>query len=149
LGALSRLHLRYGHEVAFLVVYIREAHPEDGWVLTDNRRVGIAVTDPRTTAERVGLAGACSAHLKLDIPVVVDDIGDGIARRYGGWPDRLCLVGRDGRIAYQGGQGPFGFRPDELEAAIDRELDLSGRQTPPIVRARARRSPSQSPGASR
>jgi hypothetical protein len=40
----------------------------------------------------------------------------------GGWPDRLCLVRRDERIAFQGGEGPLGFKPEELERAIQREL---------------------------
>ena len=35
-----------------------------------------------------------------------------------GWPDRLYLIGRDGRVAFQGDQGPFGFRPEQLEEAI-------------------------------
>ena len=54
--------------------------------------------------------------------MVVDGLDDELARAYGGWPDRLYLIGRDGRIAYQGGEGPFGFKPEELEAAIEREL---------------------------
>jgi len=29
-------------------------------------------------------------------------------------PDRLYLVGRDGRIAYRGAPGPFGFIATEL-----------------------------------
>jgi len=28
-------------------------------------------------------------------------------------------VGTDGRIAFQGGEGPFGFKPEELEQAIE------------------------------
>ena len=32
------------------------------------------------------------------------------------------LISSDGRIAYQGGEGPFGFKPAELEHAIVREL---------------------------
>ena len=36
--------------------------------------------------------------------------------------DRLYLVGRDGRIAYRGGEGPFGFKPNELGAAIEHHL---------------------------
>ena len=41
---------------------------------------------------------------------------------YGGWPDRLYLIDGGGRIAYQGGEGPFGFDPDALEAAVRAEL---------------------------
>ena len=49
-------------------------------------------------------------------------VDNAVASAYGGWPDRLYLIRRDGRIAYQGGEGPFGFKPDELEQAIEREL---------------------------
>jgi type I thyroxine 5'-deiodinase len=45
-----------------------------------------------------------------------------VASVYGGWPDRLYLVGRGGRIVFQGGEGPFGFKPEELERAIEREV---------------------------
>jgi iodothyronine deiodinase-like protein len=54
--------------------------------------------------------------------VLLDDVDDAIARGYGGWPDRLYLIGRDGRVAFQGDEGPFGFKPEELAAAIESEL---------------------------
>jgi Iodothyronine deiodinase len=116
LGALSRLYERYRSEVEFLAVYVREAHPEDGWVLAENRRAGVAVRDPRSTEERI----ACATRVELRIPFVVDGIDDEVARRYGGWPERLYLIGVDGRIAYQGGPGPDGFVVAELEEAIER-----------------------------
>ena len=45
------------------------------------------------------------------IPVLVDDVDDAVALAYGGWPDRLYLIGRDGRVAFQGERGPDGFKP--------------------------------------
>ena len=42
---------------------------------------------------------------------------------YAALPDRLYLVGMDGKIVYRSGPGPWGFRPDELEAAIAQHLD--------------------------
>ena len=48
---------------------------------------------------------------------------DSVNQAYGGWPDRLYLVGVDGKIAYKGGRGPFGFEPDELEEAIEEALE--------------------------
>ena len=122
MGELEELQERHGDEVAFFIVYIREAHPEDGWVLADNRRESIAVADPTSLEERAAVAEACVARLETRIPVLLDDVDDAVALAYGGWPDRLYLVGRDGRIAFQGGEGPFGFKPEELEAAIEREL---------------------------
>ena len=122
MGELEELHEQHGDRVEFLIVYIREAHPEDGWVLLSNRREGVAVVDPATLEERAAAAHACTARTPTRIPVALDRVDDEVASRYGGWPDRLYLVGRDGRIAYQGGEGPFGFLPEELEAAIEREL---------------------------
>ena len=49
----------------------------------------------------------------------MDDVAN---RSYGAWPDRLFLIGRDGKVRYHGGPGPNGFRPGELEGAIIEEL---------------------------
>ncbi len=106
----------------FLAVYIREAHPEDGWILAENRRSGLAVHEPRTDEERRAVATTCAANLRMRMPIVVDGVDNAVASAYGGWPDRLYLIRRDGRIAFQGGEGPFGFKPEELERAIRREL---------------------------
>ena len=100
------------------MVYIREAHPEEGWVVTPNRDQGIMVNDPTNTQERVEVAASCALNLKIRMPVIVDDIDDNIAAAYGALPDRLYLVAKGGRIAFQGDEGPWGFDPDALESAI-------------------------------
>jgi hypothetical protein len=104
--------------VQFVVVYIREAHPEEGWILPENRRSGIAVHEPTSDEERQLVARTCAANLKMSMLTVIDGVDNSVADVYGGWPDRLYLVGADGRIAYQGGEGPFGFKPEELDEAI-------------------------------
>jgi hypothetical protein len=118
---------RFAGEVEFLLVYVREAHPEDGWVLEENREAGIRVADPRSDAERE----SCATRLASAMPVLVDDLDDRVARAYGGWPERLYLVDRNGRIAYQGGRGPFEFFPHELEQAIKRLLAQPEPSSPP------------------
>jgi Iodothyronine deiodinase len=122
LGALEELQRTYGANVAFFVVYIKEAHPEDGWVLDRNRRADVRVTDPTTDDERAGHAQGCALRMRLTLPVLIDRLDNAVASAYGGWPDRLYLIGHDGRVAFQGGTGPFGFKPAELEAAIHTEL---------------------------
>jgi Iodothyronine deiodinase len=122
LGELEELYDRHRDEVAFLIVYIREAHPEDGWVLADNRREGIALADPTSLEERAAAADACVLRLETRIPVLLDDVDDAVALAYGGWPDRLYLIDRDGRVAFQGERGPDGFKPEELAHAIETEL---------------------------
>ncbi len=113
---------RYRDQLSFCVVYIREAHPEDGWVLNVNRDLDISVDDPTTDEERHDVAAAGALRLNIRIPVVIDAIDDRIARAYGALPDRLYLIGRGGEVAFQGAPGPMGFRPKELEAAIEAEL---------------------------
>jgi hypothetical protein len=122
LGELEELWQRHRDEVGFFVVYIREAHPEDGWVLSVNREEEIALADPTSLGERAAAAEACVLRLRTRIPVLLDDVDDAVAVAYGGWPDRLYLIGRDGRVAFQGEEGPFGFKPAELEQAIEAEL---------------------------
>ena len=65
---------RHRDQVDFVVVYIREAHPEDGWVVTMNREQGIAFDDPTTDAERGEAAATCAIQLKIRMPVVVDAV---------------------------------------------------------------------------
>ena len=113
---------RHRGSVAFFVVYIKEAHPEDGWVLEVNRDQAIAVTDPTTSEQRAHVAEACTVRLKIRMPVLLDSLDNQVASQYGGWPDRLYLIGRDGKVAYQGDEGPFGFKPELLEHAIEQAL---------------------------
>jgi hypothetical protein len=108
--------------VHFLVVYIREAHPEEGWILPENRRSRLAVHEPVTDEERRDVASTCAVDLRLRMPMVIDRVDNAVASAYGGWPDRLYLISRDRRIVFQGSEGPFGFRPEELEQAIEAEV---------------------------
>ena len=83
------------------------------------------VEDPVTLGERNEVAKVCMAKLALEpMPALVDTLDDAVNDSYDAWPDRLYLIGRDGRVAYHGGRGPWGFKPDELEEAIKRELGL-------------------------
>ena len=45
--------------------------------------------------------------------------------KYAALPDRLYLIGADGRVGYRSGPGPWGFKPDELEEAIEKYLAAS------------------------
>ena len=57
------------------------------------------------------------------MPAIVDRLDDRVNKAYGAQPDRIYLVGKDGKIAFAGARGPSGFRPDELGDAIVEELD--------------------------
>ena len=52
---------------------------------------------------------------KLTMPTLIDRADNQVNQAYGAWPDRLYVVGVDGKIAYQGGPGPGGFKVAEVE----------------------------------
>jgi alkylhydroperoxidase family enzyme len=109
---------RYGDRVQFLGIYVREAHPADGWRLPGNDRLGIAIPQPRSTQERTEVAGRCCQALKMTMPLLVDEVDDAVGRAYSGMPDRLYVIGRDGRVVYKAGRGPFGFKTGEMEQSL-------------------------------
>ncbi len=103
-------------------MYIREAHPTDLWQMASNVRDGVLFRDPRSEAERTGVAESCVRKLGIRFPALVDGINDQVEKAYTGWPDRLYLIGRDGRVLYKSEPGPFGFHPKELERALQAVL---------------------------
>ena len=80
------------------------------------------IKDPRSLIDREKVAGSCASNLHFTMPLLIDEMDDRVAKAYGGFPDRIYIVGKDGRIAYQGGPGPFGFKPDEMEKKLQRHL---------------------------
>src|SRR2546425_5078726 len=112
------MYARYSSLVDFYAVYIREAHPLDGWSMESNDRVGIKIAQPKTAEERTKVASQCCASLDMAMPLLVDTIDDSANRLYSGFPDRLYLIDRDGRVAYKSGRGPFGYKPRELEQEL-------------------------------
>lgn len=102
----------------FLLIYVREAHPTDGWAMKSNEKVGVAVAQPTTFAERKSVAEQCAAKLNPSIPLLVDDISDTVGNAYSGMPARLYVIDTNGKVAYKSGRGPFGFKPEEMEQAL-------------------------------
>jgi hypothetical protein len=102
----------------FLLIYVREAHPTNGWAMKSNEKVGVAVAQPKTFQERSAVAEQCAAKLKPSIPLLVDDINDAVGNAYSGMPARLYVIGTNGKVAYKSGRGPFGFKPEEMEQAL-------------------------------
>ena len=107
------------------MVYIREAHPTDEWQVEPNEHEEILFQQPTTVAARTEIAAVCSLKLELSIPTLIDDMENSTDRKYYALPDRLYLIGRDGRVAYRGGPGPFGFVAAELESAIEQYLNAA------------------------
>ena len=115
---IDELAGKYKDEVTFLGVYVREAHPIDGWRMSSNDEVEVAIPQPQTFEERLGVANTCHARLKMSIPLLVDEIDDRVGHAYSGMPARLYIIDPAGKIAYKSGRGPFGFKAGELEQSL-------------------------------
>jgi hypothetical protein len=130
-GNIEKLYRRYKDRATFVMVYVREAHPTDGWRTSDNDRpgvVGVATHQPRTYEERAGVARTCGRLLGLGFPMLVDTIDDRAGNLYSGMPGRLYVIDRQGKVAFKSGRGPYLFKPAELEHSLI--LLLQGEQAP-------------------
>jgi peroxiredoxin len=119
---VDALYEKYRDKAEFVMVYIREAHPdsivfakEDG--STEEKLTKFEQTsDPLARTEH---AKTCTNTLHLSFPVVVDTTDNATNAAYSGWPIRLAVVDLEGKIAYYGEQGPKGFHPDELKIWLE------------------------------
>ena len=134
-GNLEKLHQRYKDRATFLMVYVREAHPTDGWSMESNDRIGVSEKQPTNYEERVAIARKCGKALDFGFPMLVDTIDDAVGARYSGMPGRFYLIDREGKVAYKSGRGPFGFKPAELEQSLVLLLRQSEKTEPTVPAA--------------
>ena len=74
---------------------------------------------PTTLEGRLAIARDFVAKHDYGLPMLVDRMENVADDLYAGWPERLYVIGADGRIAYKGETGPFGYHPEEVEAWLD------------------------------
>jgi len=108
--------------VAFLVVYILEAHPSDVWQMESNIKDQVVFASPRNEDDRNFVAGTCVRKLGIKFPAVLDEFDNLTEKAYTGWPDRMYLIDAQGRVVYKSKPGPFGFKTEELRAALQKTV---------------------------
>lgn len=116
--ALNDLYRKYRDRAEFYIVYIQEAHPVDAWQMDVNVKDGALLATTKTLEDRTKAADTCVIKLGLELPALVDTPDDFAERAYTGWPDRLYVVDRNGRIAFKSAAGPFGFEPKDVETTL-------------------------------
>ena len=102
------------------MIYILEAHPSDVWQMESNIRDRVVFASPRDEEERSEVAGACVRKLGIKFPALLDEFDNPTERAYTGWPDRIYLIDTQRRVVYKSRPGPFGLKPQELQAALIR-----------------------------
>lgn len=90
--------------------------------MQSNIKDQVIFASPKNEEERAFVAGACVRKLGIEMPAVLDEFGNSTERAYTGWPDRIYLIDAQGRVAFKTKPGPFGFKPEELRAAIRQTL---------------------------
>lgn len=120
---LNEIYNRYkNQDIRFLAVYIREAHPSDGWQVPENVEEKILYREPTTDEARDEVAAICRTAMDIQMPLLIDTIGNDVEEKYVSTPIRLYVVDREGTISYTGGPGPFGFDPDSWEEAVKAQV---------------------------
>ncbi len=94
-------------DVEFLFVYVREAHP------------GEELPPHRTLTDKVRAAEVLRDDEELEMPVLVDDLGGKVHRKYSGQPNPTFLIDKSGRVAYR----QLATDTSELRDAINELLD--------------------------
>ena len=115
---MERLYSQFKDRIEFFVVYVQEAHPTDGWQVESNIKDDVFYRQHQSLDEREEVAQSCTIGLHISIPTLVEEMDNAIDEAYGAAPERLYLIGKDGRVAYHGGAGPHFFDLDELDEAI-------------------------------
>lgn len=120
MAALNALYEQYRDRVAFYVVYIHEAHTTDVWQDPDNLEDNVVFASPRNEEQRTEMGRLCLVKLGIKFPAVIDTFDDATEHAYTGWPDRLYVIGRDGRVAFKTAPGPFGFHTQGVADTLHR-----------------------------
>jgi thiol-disulfide isomerase/thioredoxin len=88
-GGLRALHARYGDQVRFVMVNVREAHP------------GRSVRQPTSIEEKARSAARLKAHHQLPFEVAVDDIDGTVHRAFGPRPNSAFIISADGTVVFR------------------------------------------------
>ena len=115
---LNELYAKYKDQVQFYIIYIREAHPQNGWQVPNNLIEDILFDEPTTDAERTVAASSCQIALDLHMPMLIDSIENDIDKNYVGLPMRQFLIDAKGKIVYHGDKGPFGWDDEAFEESL-------------------------------
>jgi len=93
--------------------------------MESNIKQHVVFTSPKNIEERTEVAGACVRNLHLQIPALLDGFDNPTERAYTGWPDRLYIIDRSGKVAFKSQPGPFGFSPMKMNEALRKQLARS------------------------
>jgi hypothetical protein len=96
---------------------------------------------PKVFAERKELAKILVERMKYRMPLAIDTMDNRTDKAFAAWPERIYILGTDGTVAYKGKVGPFGFKPEEAEAALAQMVGPAAPSPAPAASAAPAASP--------
>ena len=119
MAEIETMRERFEGVAEFVIVYIKEAHPEDEWQMEDNIEDAVVFKQPKTFTARMELARTFVDKMGVETTCLVDDIANTAGICFAAWPERVYVIDTSGVIVYKGGMGPFDFRPEKVAAFLD------------------------------
>jgi len=121
LGQFGKMTAKFSSLADFVTVYISEAHPSEEANFTGN----IDIAQHKNFQERVEASKILLDHKSAEdnYRLMVDLMTNKAGTAYAAMPERLYVV-LDGKIIYEGLQGPFDYRLDEVEEYLEKRSKL-------------------------
>ena len=119
---LNEIYDACKNDIDFFLIYIREAHPSDGWQTPQNLYDDVIFDTPETDDARAEIAGVCQISQDIRLPMLLDGIDNDIESKYISAPIRLFVIDPEGRITFNGAPGPQGFDPEKWNDAIQAQI---------------------------
>uniref|UniRef100_A0A452EKS4 Iodothyronine deiodinase n=1 Tax=Capra hircus TaxID=9925 RepID=A0A452EKS4_CAPHI len=121
--SFSKLVEEFSSVADFLLVYIDEAHPSDGWAVPGDSSLFFEVKKHRNQEDRCAAAQQLLERFSLppQCRVVADRMDNNANVAYGVAFERVCIVQRQ-KIAYLGGKGPFFYNLQEVRHWLEKNF---------------------------
>lgn len=100
--------------IVIIVSFYHTAHAKDGWYLSEYDDKD-PVYNHKTIDDRIRAAKRMVNEFKFPGEVICDGMANEGMNRYAAHPERVYII-QDGRVVYQGGEGPFDYKLDEVIA---------------------------------
>jgi len=122
LGQFGKMTAKFSSLADFVTVYISEAHPSEEANFTGN----IDIAQHKNFEERVEASKILLDHKSAEdnYKLVVDLMDNKASTAYAAMPERLYVI-LDGKIVYEGLQGPFDYRLNEVEEYLEKRSKLN------------------------
>jgi len=98
-------------DVEFLFVYVREAHP------------GAELPPHHSMEDKARAAMLLREQEQITFPILVDELGGEVHRRYGSLPNASFIIDKSGRIAYRSLASHSGSLGAALEELLERQKE--------------------------